>query len=404
MRGIGSPVGVNLASSCLEIIIDKDYYSIGRWSFPKPDNKVLEVLTEEILDCFDALRITLNKEKSLALDAGLCNQYLIKLAEWGRTAYQAFFGEDRPNKILTSRLNENVAPTFVSEVMPFPWEVLFEGTEEDYEQGNPEMFWGMRYTPARILNPEKDITDYVLEQAQPSDMLFCLHHRLLHAHKKERPEIEKLVRVTGKDRFTLLGTACNLTNGKSSDPLGDDLLKYLYKASHNMLHFACHCKETRLGDKLLISFIKDEEITENGLVLELETYKFLLRQGKFLCQPLVFLNACQSAGGVDELRRTFNLPKVFIQHGAAAVIATACPVPDMFAAAFAKVFYEFFLRGQVVRDELTGEKMVRIMNIGEALRATRWYFLKEFNNPLGLAYGVYSPAGYQIEQTSINSR
>ncbi|OYD89878.1 hypothetical protein CDG77_17855 [Nostoc sp. 'Peltigera membranacea cyanobiont' 213] len=106
MRGIGSPVGVNLTSSCLEIIIDKDYYSIGRWSFPKPDNKVLEVLTEEILDCFDALRITVNKEKSLALDADLCHQYLIKLAEWGRTAYQAFFGEDRPNKILTSRLND----------------------------------------------------------------------------------------------------------------------------------------------------------------------------------------------------------------------------------------------------------------------------------------------------------
>ncbi len=81
--------------------------------------------------------------------------------------------EDRPNKILTSRLNENVAPTFVSEVMPFPWEVLFEGSEEDYEQGNPEMFWGLRYTPARILNPEKDIADYVLEQAQLSDMLFC---------------------------------------------------------------------------------------------------------------------------------------------------------------------------------------------------------------------------------------
>ncbi len=401
MRGIGSPVGVNLASSCLEIIIDKDYYSIGRWSFPKPDNKVLEVLTEEILDCFDALRITVNKEKSLALDAGLCNQYLIKLAEWGRTAYQAFFGEDRPNKILTSRLNENVAPTFVSEVMPFPWEVLFEGSEEDYEQGNPEMFWGLRYTPARILNPEKDIADYVLEQAQPSDMLFCLHHRLLHAHKKERPEIENLVRLTAKDRFTLLGTACNLTNGKSCDPLGDDLLKYLYKASHNMLHFACHCKESRRGDKLLISFIQDEEITENGLVLELETYKFLLRQGKFLCQPLVFLNACQSAGGVDELRRTFNLPKVFIQHGAAAVIATACPVPDMFAAAFAKVFYEFFLRGMVVEDEISGEVVVKIMTIGEALRATRWYFLKEFNNPLGLAYGVYSPAGYRIGLKSV---
>lgn len=65
MRGVGSPVGVNLASSCLEIIIEKDYYSIGRWRFSKPDDKVLEMLTEEILNCFDDLRITINKEKAL---------------------------------------------------------------------------------------------------------------------------------------------------------------------------------------------------------------------------------------------------------------------------------------------------------------------------------------------------
>ena len=78
------------------------------------------------------------------------------------------------------------------------------------------------------------------------------------------------------------------------------------------------------------------------------------------------------------------------------MIATACPVPDLFAAAFAKVFYEFFLRGLVVKDEVTGEKGFRLMTIGEALRATRWYFLKEFNNPLGLAYGLYSPAHYRL--------
>ena len=109
------------------------------------------------------------------------------------------------------------------------------------------------------------------------------------------------------------------------------------------------------------------------------------------------------AGGADELRRTFNLPKVFIQHGAAAVIATACPVPDLFAAAFAKVFYEFFLRGLVVEDEVTGEKGFRLMTIGEALRATRWYFLREYNNPLGLAYGLYSPAHYRLGRVPAKS-
>jgi len=78
----------------------------------------------------------------------------------------------------------------------------------------------------------------------------------------------------------------------------------------------------------------------------------------------VFLNTCQSAGGKDELHKTFNLPKKYIQHDVAAVIATACPVPDLFAAAFTKVFYQFFLREMVVEDKVSGEKIVKIIIIG----------------------------------------
>lgn len=76
---------------------------------------------------------------------------------------------------------------------------------------------------------------------------------------------------------------------------------------------------------------------------------------------------------------------MFVRRGAGAVIATACPVPDLFAAAFAKHFYTFFLSGQ--------------MTIGQALRETRWHFLTKHNNPLGLAYGLYSPANYRLAQS-----
>ncbi|MEP0885184.1 hypothetical protein NDI49_26900 [Trichocoleus sp. ST-U3] len=53
--------------------------------------------------------------------------------------------------------------------------------------------------------------------SKPADMLFCLHHRLIQAHKQERPEIKRLVRVTARDRFTLLGRTCDLTNGNSCE-------------------------------------------------------------------------------------------------------------------------------------------------------------------------------------------
>jgi hypothetical protein len=54
--------------------------------------------------------------------------------------------------------------------------------------------------------------------------------------------------------------------------------------------------------------------------------------------PVSRLEGLMSYGGCSIYRR-------FLFSMGAAVIATACPVPDLFAAAFAKVFYEFFLRG-----------------------------------------------------------
>jgi CHAT domain len=402
MSGIANPVTISRTQPCLELVVEKDSYSIGRWKFPRPSDPTLEMLTEEILNSFDRLRRAVIDSKNIKLDAELCNKHLREIAEWGQTAYQEFFGDEKPSRILASRLTPNAAPTFVSELTPFLWEVLYEGNEGEYKQGNPERFWGFRYTPARILNPEKDITDYASEQSSHSDMLFCLHHKLRYSHQEEHPEIERIVRNTHHDRFSLLGNTCDFACDQNA-LIGDDLLKYIYKARHNMLHFACHCRRTQRGDdSLLVSFIRDEMIEDTAQVIELETYKFSLRGGQFIYPPLVFLNACQSAGGTDDLRRTFNLPKVFIKRGAAAVIATACPVPDAFAAAFAKVFYRFFLQGAIFVDEETGKRTVKLMSIGEALRATRWFFLKEYNNPLGLAYGLYSPAHYRLAQPSEN--
>ncbi|NJR63710.1 MAG: CHAT domain-containing protein [Cyanobacteria bacterium CRU_2_1] len=266
-----------------------------------------------------------------------------------------------------------LAPLFKSDLLLFPWEVLYEG---DYRDGKPESFWGLRYPVARHLIPSKL---YAMELALPTDMLFCLNHRLPYAPQQERPAIEILARKTGK--FSLLRTLTHISSGET-------FLEHLYQARHNVLHFACHCRPCKKYeddiDALLISLVEDETNLAQCKEIELETYNFDDIDGFFQAEPLVFLNACQSGGGLDELRKTFNLPARFIEHGAGAVIATVCEVPDSFAALFSKVFYEFFL----------DQKMM----IGDALHKTRWYFLTEYNNPLGLAYGLYSPAYYRLAQ------
>jgi hypothetical protein len=226
-------------------------------------------------------------------------------------------------------------------------------------------------------------------------MLFCLHHHLRRTHRQEWPEIQKLVEVTSQDHFRVLGPLGGVTRIHD----GETLLEYLDQASHNMVHFACHCQQIDAGsDALVVSLIGNERARSDPQVIQLETYTFIDINGHFQRQPLVFLNACQSAGGADELRETFNLPRVFIKRGAAAVIATACPVPDHFAAAFARQFYEFFLRGPRVTDEQIHAKTSSPMTIGAALHETRRCLLDEYYNPLGLAYGLYSPPYYRLAQ------
>jgi hypothetical protein len=216
-------------------------------------------------------------------------------------------------------------------------------------------------------------------------MLFCLHHALEYAHAQERPAIERLINIIG--RFHLLGAVNCSASAQVQD--GETLLKYLDQASHNMIHFACHCmpgdeedEEDEDVDVLMLSLMSPDDPAINPHEFQLETFDFSLVHGQFTHQPLIFLNACQTAGGSNALRRIFNLPSKFVARGAAALLATACPVPDIFAAAFAKKFYEYFLDQHYT--------------IGEALRETRLYFLKEHHNPLGLAYGLYSPAQYRV--------
>jgi hypothetical protein len=386
MSGVSSAIRHQTMASFLQIVIRTESYNIDWHTFKKSaTDEELLTFTNNVLASFWRLEKAINKTKSIKLDAETCQQEMKELAKWGLASYRRFFEDERSREIIEGRCkmmgSETPAPTFISERILFPWEVLYAG--DNYQEANPEMFWGLRYTPARILTPEKDISRFLAERTMPLDMMFCLHHRLREAHQNEWLQIQKLIRSLQNSRCSLLSAAGKLTGVES----GENLLDYFIEANHNILHFACHCQSEQLEvDTLLFSLLKDEGQEGEPLVIKLGAISFILvkEDKQFQCQPFVFLNACQSAGGTDALRKTFNLPQMFIKRGAEAVIATACPVPDLFAAAFAKQFYTFFIEKQ--------------MAIGEALQATRWHFIKEYNNPLGLAYGLYSPAYYRLTQ------
>jgi len=87
------------------------------------------------------------------------------------------------------------------------------------------------------------------------------------------------------------------------------------------------------------------------------------------------------------LRAGLGFPRAVLDFGAAGVIATACVIPDLFAGAFAKEFYRRLLARRIAPATA---------NIASVLMETRRHFLTEFENPLGLAYGLYAGSDQEL--------
>jgi hypothetical protein len=95
--------------------------------------------------------------------------------------------------------------------------------------------------------------------------------------------------------------------------------------------------------------------------------------------PLVFINACESA----ELSPLFydGFVPYFMGKGARGVIGTECRTPGLFAAEWAKRFFERFLGGDP---------------LGTTVLALRREFLEQHRNPLGLLYAVHCDGDTQV--------
>ena len=161
---------------------------------------------------------------------------------------------------------------------------------------------------------------------------------------------------------------------------GAEVVKALAAGSteDQILYFYCHAQSTGLADlggpdgsSLVLT---DGRITLGDLNLDAPT-STLLRGN-----PLVFINACESA----EMSPAFydGFVPYFMAKGARGVVGTECKTPALFAAAWAKRFFERFLDGEP---------------LGEAFLGLRREFLERHGNPLGLLYAVHCDGDTQIK-------
>jgi hypothetical protein len=336
------------------------------------------------------------------------HEYIEKLSKIGANLYIHLFPRDIRQHISKQETETSKAGglrpilSVPPDFKPF-WEILYTGSARE-TQVQPGLFWGARYPLGRVLTDRDIKSHYVIDIGE--GLLAGIHDDLKHSHE----EIRALAHLLPKRQLVWLDSVLPKVEGISFGNLMDLLLKEDF--DYGIIHFACHCHSHRhqgATKAYLRITVHDQDLD----VLLSDVTRF--QDFQIANHPFFFLNACETQSQGFPMQ-SLSFPADLLKLGAGGVIATACTIPDNFASVFAKVFYrqlfQRYLQENEAMEELDccdesnlaeGEETLQqdwseIPNrcIAEALTKTRRYFLEKYNNPLGLAYGLYAPSHQEL--------
>jgi hypothetical protein len=157
-----------------------------------------------------------------------------------------------------------------------------------------------------------------------------------------------------------------------------DALNELLKNSPSLLHFACHNQFTdRSGSVITL---------EDGPVRPGDLSVAALSHGLAEASPLVFLNACRTAGEIPGLTQMMGWAKYFMNAGAGAFLGSLWAVRSSSARAFSDAFYEALV--------------TRRAPLGDASLQARRAIAGDGGDPTWLAYTVYgNPSATIADET-----
>ncbi|MFF9041198.1 CHAT domain-containing protein [Streptomyces sp. NPDC014892] len=154
----------------------------------------------------------------------------------------------------------------------------------------------------------------------------------------------------------------------------EDLLDWIDQGAPGLLHFACH-NTFRSEEGGSCVTMEGGDFTP-GLLTPAVPTKCLE-----MYAPLIFFNACRSAGAAYEYTQLMGWAGQFMAAGAGAFVGTLWGVPSARAVEFSEAFYESFV----------GERR----SLGAAVMAAR-RSLRNPTDPTWLAYTVYGDPGATI--------
>jgi hypothetical protein len=226
-----------------------------------------------------------------------------------------------------------------------PWELLYPLTQTDDAGFLVEQFPVVRrvYGQRRASSISLDPAVFVIPDGSPREA----YHEIEEINRNLRGALE-----TG-DGALLTGI--------------EQLMTWVNSGRAGLLHFACHNSFTIGGAGSSIA-MPDGGFSPMMLSSATATRALSYRS------PLVFVNACRSAGAIYEYTRLTSWASQFMRAGAGAFLGTLWAVPSEPARHFAEAFYDACLG--------------RRQRLGEAVHTAR-IAIRDTADPTWLAYTVY---------------
>ena len=344
-------------------------------TLPELDQMIAQVRQ----DLLDVVHLEAGPHKTYVYQTGIdippeVNRVALqRLAKAGFRLYQRIFygpAAGAQANLLGDRLRqmtqrERLKIQIFSQQFMLPWGILYVADEYDPDNIDPDMFLGLKHIVEHIpLQPGMQVTDTTID-SRPG-LAVSLNVNADIDQQMGAPLIADQRRYW--DAISQ-GGGVQVIARESQDQVMQALADT--STSDQILYFYCHAVSKSLAegggpDASTLVLSGSQRLTLEDLYLFAPTKKCLPGA------PLVFINACESA----ELSPLFydGFVPYFMAKGARGVIGTECETPALFAAEWARCFFDQFLAGEP---------------LGQIFLNLRQEFYHKHNNLLGLLYALY---------------
>jgi hypothetical protein len=311
-------------------------------------------------------------QRGIDIDQKSNEQALRTLADVGYQLYNDLFfrpGAGPGTREVGERLRKALRghPSKVqitSRNFPVPWGVLYLADAwDDQKPIDPELFVGLRHIVEQIPVANADWPEQLIPSNNPTLSVSLNVNRSIDTDLKKPLVADQIAYwnsvAGGKIKPVVRETGESLRAALSAES-SDDQVVYCY----------CHAETSGLSDA---GGPDASRLILDGTGLKLgDLHKKAGKVNTLRRAPLVVINACESA----EMSPLFydGFVPYFMMKGARGAIGTECKVPAVFAAEWARRFFDRLLSG---------------VSVGQAAFDVRRDFYDKHRNILGMLYSVY---------------